>query len=100
MKVPFIISYEKKNDKIRDFTILLSAFGYENEAAGTYIRFFWLPLKIGDGTGENDVADADVDKNIFFAGDEYNPYFGFNYNHSSLSDTGLSDKAFVKRNIF
>ena len=100
MKIPFIVSYEKRNDRIRDFTILLSAFGYENEPAGTYLRLFWLPLKIGDGTGEEDIADADAVGDLFFAAEGDNPYYRLNYNHGSFADSGISDKAFVEMNIF
>lgn len=100
MKIPFIISYEKRNGRLLDFTILLSGFGYENEPAGTYLRFLWLPLKIGEGTGDDYISETEDSENLLFAGERYNPYYGFNYNHGSLADASLADKAFVKINIF
>jgi len=100
MKIPFIVSYEKKGETIRDFTILMNAFGYENEPEGTYIRFLWLPIKIGEGTGSEDEPLIKLSDGDFFDRTGGNPYYGFNHSHGSLINTDLTSKAFVKKNVF
>lgn len=100
MKIPFVISYEKRKDKLLDFTILLNAFGYENKPHKTCIRFLWIPFKIGEGTGDDYIAEREDGEDLLFARERYNPYYGFNYNHSFLVEPDLSNKAFVRMNLF
>jgi hypothetical protein len=49
MKIPIIISYEKRRETITDFTVLLGSFGYEKNRNGAYLKFLWIPIRIGEG---------------------------------------------------
>ena len=49
LKVPLLVTYEKRGDNLREFSLLLSAFGYELDSRGKYLKFLWIPFRIGDG---------------------------------------------------
>jgi len=52
-RVPLLFRYASFDGKITEFTILCSMFGYEKNGEGSYFRCFWIPIRIGEGTGES-----------------------------------------------
>lgn len=49
MKIPLIVNYESRSRSLKEFTLLLSSFGYEKNSDGEYLKILWIPLKIGEG---------------------------------------------------
>ncbi len=62
-KIPVIISYERKDDNLRELTFLLGAFGYDSDAKGSYLRLLWIPIRVGDGYKDDEVKIAE-DENV------------------------------------
>jgi len=98
MKIPFIVNYESRNENVKEFTILLSSFGYEKDSNGAYIKLLWIPLKIGDG----DISMAD-NKKEFDNDPDFDYYFnkrsGFNPCHGNLADADFKDKFYYKMEL-
>jgi hypothetical protein len=90
MKIPVIISYEKRKTGITDFTILLGSFGYEKKRKGSYLKFLWIPVRIGEGDedliGQNDEANYDR----YFLGYRFNPY------HGDCFDNNMNNRFYYK----
>lgn len=62
-KMAFIIpifTYSDYNDKITELSFLFSLFAYTNSSTGSYIRLFWIPIRIGEG--DSDLREADMKK--------------------------------------
>ncbi len=53
-KVPILFTYKERNDIIREFSFLLSMFGYSNEEKGKYLKLLWIPVRIADGVPYDD----------------------------------------------
>jgi hypothetical protein len=49
-RIPFIYSYESNDGNIIEFSIIFSMFGYKKKSDGSYLKLFWLPLKVSDET--------------------------------------------------
>jgi len=85
MKIPFIISYEKRRETITDFTVLLGSFGYEKDRKGAYLRLLWLPIRIGEGDENLITQNSEENYDGYFSGNyikySFNPYHG-NYNNT------------------
>ncbi len=102
MKIPLLVTYDRQGDSIREFSFLLSSFGYEKDKDGSYIKFLWIPLKIGDG--DPGLAGVDDDRNFY--GEPEDPfetavkYAGFNPEHAELYDRSLDGNCFVRANLF
>jgi len=98
MKIPLIVNYEKRGDIIKEFTVLLRSFGYEKDKDGTYLKFLWIPLKIGDGdillSGDRDDTGHDTDDPLSHA-----ERYGYNPVHGNPRDTGLEGKFYFKSDI-
>ena len=96
MKVPFVVNYERRGNSIKEFTLLLRSFGYEKDKDGTWLKLFWIPLKIGDGdillSGNNDEPDTDYR----FSREEQ---YGYNLNHGNFNDKSLEGKFYFKSDI-
>ncbi len=97
MKIPIVVSYESRGEQVKEFTILLSSFGYKKNEDGAYLKLFWFPLKIGDG----DAALADSRKD---SGDDMDLSYnieepGFNQWHSDLVDHSMENKFYYKMDI-
>ena len=50
IKIPFIFSYLETDNLLTDLSFLLSMFGYSNEGNRRFIRIFWIPIDIGEGS--------------------------------------------------
>ncbi|MDY6970162.1 MAG: hypothetical protein SVR08_16120, partial [Spirochaetota bacterium] len=50
IKIPFIFSYGSSDEILVELSFLFSMFAYCNDSEGKYLRLFWIPLKIGEGT--------------------------------------------------
>jgi hypothetical protein len=84
-RIPFLFSYASVDGRVTEFKILFSMFGYERNKGGAYVRFIWIPIRVGEGTDddlsiafeESDPLDAipqyeyPVDKNTFTLGRIY-----------------------------
>jgi len=55
MQVPFVVTYESAGDRVREFSVILSMFGYRHNSRGRYLKFFWIPVRIGDP--DEDIAE-------------------------------------------
>ena len=96
MKIPVVINYESRGDKVKECTVLLSSFGYKKDNDGTYIKLLWIPLKIGEG--DTALADngSDSDMDLFYYNEElpgYNPY------HGNLAVSELQSNFYFKESI-
>ncbi len=49
VKIPILFTYSESGNRVREVSILLSMFSYENTPAGRYLRLLWIPLRIGNG---------------------------------------------------
>jgi hypothetical protein len=101
MKIPFIVTYDRKGESLREFSLLLSSFGYEQDAEGSYLKFLWIPFRIGEG--DSSISTNDDDEDIFRANDPYDRavrYAGYNGEHADLLDRTLDGKCFLRANLF
>ncbi|MBN1533563.1 MAG: hypothetical protein JXA20_12920 [Spirochaetes bacterium] len=48
MQIPFLISLSISENRLTEFSFLLSMFGYRHSGRGRYIRLFWIPIRVGD----------------------------------------------------
>ncbi len=98
MKIPVVINYESRGEKLKEFTILLSSFGYKKDGEGTYLKLFWFPLKIGDGDTalSDNRKDTDKDMDLSYNDVERN---GFNQWHGNLADHGMENKFYYKMDL-
>lgn len=98
MKIPFVISYENRGESVKEFTVLLSSFGYEKDQNGTYLKMLWIPVKIGDGDASlaGNSADSGQDTGLPF--DEIDKY-GFNPSHGNSGERDLDNNFYFKTDI-
>ncbi len=94
MKIPLLVSYENRNNRLKEFTVLLGAFGYERDGKGAYIKMAWIPVKIGDGDEAFAETAGSDDGALFASGSD--SLRGFNPWHGNLINTDLSDKIHFK----
>lgn len=102
MKIPLVLTYDRRGESIKEFSFLLSSFGYEKDSDGSYVKFFWIPFRIGEGDSSisfnesNDEISEEMDS----------PYYrtvkaaGFNSEHADLFDRTLDGNCFLRANIF
>ena len=97
MKIPVVVSYESRGESIKEFTVLLGSFGYEKDSEGAYLKFLWLPIRIGGGDPElsvNDEAGTEDEPVYQYMGkDSYNPW------HGNLVKSDFDDKFYFKKDI-
>lgn len=101
-KIPLLVSYDRKKDTVREFSFLLNSFGYEKDAEGSYIKFLWIPIRIGEGESSislNDEQD-DLPGEEEVAGRQFAEIAGFNQDHGELFDRSLDGKFFLRANLF
>jgi hypothetical protein len=85
MKIPFIISYEKRRENITEFTILLGSFGYEKNRDGAYFRLLWLPIRIGEGDKDLISQNDELHYDGYFSSYRFNPHHG-NYANNDMNN--------------
>jgi len=87
-KIPAIVSYEKKGGAVRELTFILEGFGYDSDRKGSYVKLFWIPIRIGKGyvDGKEDIADNGNDETF----DE--PIYSLKY-ASNLREEGSFDNS-------
>jgi len=100
MKIPLIVTYDRRKESIREFTFAAGAFGYEKDNEGSYLKLFWLPLRIGEGDTSISLNDDTLADEQEDASEKYTSYAGFNSEHRELYDRTLDDKCFIMANIF
>lgn len=102
MKIPLLVTYDSRGDSVREFSVLLDAFGYEKDAEGAYIKFLWIPLRVGEGESRISLNDGedDIFKEAEDPGERYVKYAGFNPGHGELFDRTLDGNCFVRFNLF
>lgn len=61
-RVPFLFRYASVDGHLTEFTVLFSMFGYEERKEGAYLRLFWIPVRIGEGSPDAicDIGDEVV----------------------------------------
>jgi hypothetical protein len=102
MKIPLIVSYSSKRGTVTKATFLLNSFGYEKNSQGKFLKFFWLPLRIGEGDKDLKISnniDEDI-SNYETQSEHYVKLCGFNYNHSDLNNDSYSQNFYIERNCF
>lgn len=98
MKIPVLISYESRNEGLKEFTVLLGAFGYEKDADGTYIKMAWIPIRIGEGDSSFAV-DCNIPDSGSLIAENSSSDRGFNLSHGNFVNRDLEDK-FMVRTVF
>jgi hypothetical protein len=97
MKIPIIVSYERREESIREFTVLLGSFGYKKDNEGAYLKFLWLPIRIGEGDAKLSVNDETgfEDETVYkyMGKNSYNPW------HGNLAWSCLDDKIYFQKEI-
>ncbi len=58
-KVPFLLSYEKRGAVLKHLTFLLGGFGYDSNPRGRYLKFLWIPIKLGEVQNHGHLARVD-----------------------------------------
>ena len=61
VSIPFFIICEKNENRLTELNFFLYMFGYSHKKKGRYLRFFWIPIKIGESAikEEGDTAYTD-----------------------------------------
>ena len=95
MKIPVVVNYESRGDKVKEFTVLFSSFGYEKDKDGAYLKLLWIPLRIGDGDSTLAGRSGDSDNDTESGNSEIEKY-GFNPSHWCLADKSMGDKVYFK----
>ena len=79
VQVPILFSYSSASGNLRSWSVIFSMFGYVNKPDGRYARFFWIPVRTGEGDPEtpaekvsrieceNRTAAADIYCNMMLA---------------------------------
>jgi len=102
MKIPLIVTYEKRGETVREFSVLLNSFGYEKDSEGAYLKLFWIPLKIGEG--DSSLAVVEESEELLPEDELYDEKYvkltGFNPQHGELFDRSLDGNCFVRFNLF
>ncbi len=52
VQIPFVISIEKRENRLTELHFLLYMFGYKHTKKGRYLNFFWVPIRLGDADPE------------------------------------------------
>jgi hypothetical protein len=63
MQIPFLISISTNENRLTEFSFLLSMFGYRHSGRGRYVRLFWIPIRVGDSDAAVDDPGAAIDAN-------------------------------------
>ncbi len=102
MKIPLLLTYDRRGDSVREFSVLLNSFGYEKNDEGAYIKLFWIPLRVGEGGVEIglDNIDDDISMDSVDPGERFVDYAGFNQEHGDIYDRSLDGKCFLRANLF
>jgi len=102
MKIPLIVSYDRRGEHLKEFSFLLGSFGYEKDTEGSYFKFLWIPIRIGDG--DSSLASDNSRKDFFDEPeDSYGrtvKFAGFNREHADISDRSLDGTFFLRSNLF
>ena len=100
MKIPLIVTYESRGETVRDFSVILNSFGYERDSGGTYLKLFWIPVRIGDGLPSDDSSPVSLscEETETYEYERYEP--GVNPADTVLAERDPEGKCFIKVNVF
>lgn len=65
-KIPLLFSYSRDKDNLKNISVLMSMFCYNNDSDGNYIRIFWIPVKLGDSNAETGAAKKELTKAVLY----------------------------------
>jgi hypothetical protein len=94
-----IFTYSDYNDKVTEFSFLFSMFAYTNSSTGSYIRLFWIPVRIGEG--DSDLKEADLKKREgSFENEELAFHYLYNFNLEKSTDNRVLNNFTISYRIF
>ncbi len=94
-----IITYSDYNDKVTELSFLFSMFAYTNSSTGSYLRFFWIPIRIGEG--DSDLKEADLKKREKNSeNNELALNYLYNFNLEKNTDNRVLNQFAVSHRIF
>jgi len=82
IKVPLVFSYAGGKEGLRELSFLAGAFGYEKGSEGSYLKFLWLPIRVGEGSAYAACETFEEEKP---AGREQ-VCLGFNSEHANVKE--------------
>ncbi|MCP4138573.1 MAG: hypothetical protein GY754_46875 [bacterium] len=50
LRIPLLFSLERNDNKVTELSFLMWMFSYKNNREGRYMRIFWIPIRLGEGT--------------------------------------------------
>ncbi len=94
-----IFTYSDYNDKVTELSFLFSMFAYTNSSTGSYLRLFWIPIKIGEGDSdlkENEIKQREEDP----VNKELALQYLYNFNLEKSTDNRILNSFAVSYRIF
>ncbi|HPS57405.1 MAG TPA: hypothetical protein PK514_04805 [Spirochaetota bacterium] len=92
IKVPLLLNYTSRGGGVTEFCMLAHAFGYVKKSGGSYLRLFWIPVRVGEGTGV-EAAEAPG------SGDDYGEnsfaYTGFSSEHGDFNSYNMGNSIYA-----
>jgi hypothetical protein len=97
-RIPLIFTYSDYKDKVTELSLILSMFAYTQNSTGSYIRLFWIPIKIGQG--DSDLKEADLKKREDSRNSEFALHSFYNFNLEKSTDNRVLNNFTISHRIF